>query len=60
MALGKRQDVLAALGKPLAPLPGQGDHLGDELLLLRRVLDVPEVDAAVPLDPGEEGEEDDV
>ena len=57
---GELRDVLASLREADVPLPAEGDHLGDELFLLAGVLDVPEVDAAVPLDAGQDHEEGDV
>ena len=54
---GEAGGVLAFLSQPPEPLPGQGDHVGDEVGTLVRALHAPEVDAAVPLDTRQDGEE---
>ena len=43
--------VLALLGEPTKPLPGQGDGLRYEVGLLEPALDMAEVDAGVGFDP---------
>jgi len=52
--------VLAEFEQPEEPAPGQSNHLGDKVLLLRRAVDVSENDLAVFLDPGQDLEKPDL
>src|SRR5262245_6470444 len=54
---GEGGRVLAAPGQAHEPQPGQGDHLGDQVLFPGRATDAAEVDPAVQLEPRQQRQE---